>query len=161
VTTSDVNIREAALADVPVLVKHRRWMFEEMALTQTVGYAPADVQAMETAYEAFVQANLGGTLRSWVVEVEGEVAASGSMLFYDWPPRPGDRTGRAVLLHSIYTAPEQRRKGLARHITETMVNECRSLGVRTVNLHASDAGRPLYELLGFKQTSEMRFVIRE
>lgn len=155
------QLREAALADVPVLVKHRRWMFEDMAATQKVGYAASDVEAMESAYEAFVRANLGGVMRSWVIESAAEVIASGSMLFYDWPPRPGDRTGKAALLHSIYTAPEHRRNGLARRITEAMVAECRRLGLRTVNLHASDLGRPLYESLGFRPTSEMRFVIRE
>jgi hypothetical protein len=37
-----------------------------------------------------------------------------------------------------------------------LMDWCRAQGLKTVVLHASDAGRPLYASLGFRQTNEMR-----
>jgi len=37
---------------------------------------------------------------------------------------------------------------------------CRDQGLRSVFLHASDFGRPLYEDLGFRQTNEMRLSLK-
>ena len=37
---------------------------------------------------------------------------------------------------------------------------CKDNGIRALILHASPAGRPLYESLGFKSTNEMRIEIR-
>jgi hypothetical protein len=36
---------------------------------------------------------------------------------------------------------------------------CRANGIRAVILHSSDAGRPLYESMGFTRTNEMRIVL--
>lgn len=153
------TLREAARADIPVLTKHRRWMFDDMLLTQTVGYTTADVDAMEPVYEHYLQVHLGSAIRAWVAEAGGRVVASGAILFYHWSPRPRDLTGEAALLHSIYTEPDFRRRGLARQITQQLVAACRESGYKTVALHASQAGRPLYDSLGFQPTSEMRLML--
>jgi ribosomal protein S18 acetylase RimI-like enzyme len=153
-------LRNATPADIPVLTKHRRWMFDDMLKVQKVAYSAADVDGMEPEYQQYLEKHLGGILRAWVVESAGRAVASGAMLLYDWPPRPGDSTGRAALLHSVYTDPEYRRRGLARRIVDAMIEECRRMGLRTVSLHASEAGQSLYEAIGFKRTSEMRLVLR-
>ena len=41
-----------------------------------------------------------------------------------------------------------------------LVDWCRAQGFDCVCLHASDAGRPLYEQLGFQPTNEMRLNLR-
>ncbi len=146
-------LREATPADIPTLANHRRWMFEEMAALRG---APGDEGEMAEAYSRYLAQHLGGIMRAWVVESGGKIVASGAVLFYDWPPRPNDLTGHSALLHSVYTAPDFRRHGLARRLVQTMVDVCRELGLRTITLHASDAGQPLYEAMGFKATSEMR-----
>jgi hypothetical protein len=38
----------------------------------------------------------------------------------------------------------------------TILDWIKKRGLRSVNLHASDEGRPLYEKLGFSATNEMR-----
>jgi GNAT superfamily N-acetyltransferase len=151
-------LREAVHADIPVLIKHRRWMFQDMLNTQPVAYTQTDVDAMETPYAEYLEKHFGTIIRAWVVEDEGRVISSGSILFQMWSPRPADLTGEAALLHSIYTEPDYRRQGLARRVTQALVTACRYLGYKTISLHASEAGRALYESLGFHPTSEMRLI---
>jgi GNAT superfamily N-acetyltransferase len=66
---------------------------------------------------------------------------------------------RANILN-VYTQPESRRNGLARKLLEHAIEWCRANKVSTVILHASEAGRPLYQSLGFKPTTEMRVVLK-
>jgi GNAT superfamily N-acetyltransferase len=157
---ASATLRRAGQADIPILARHRRLMFEEMLAAQMVGYAAADVAQMAPAYETYLGQHLGAALQAWLAELNGRVAASGSVLLYAWPPRPGDSTGQAALLHSIYTETEFRRAGLARRLTQTMIAACRTAGIKTISLHASRAGQPLYESLGFHPTSEMRLTLQ-
>lgn len=154
--TTEWTLREAVQADIPVLSKHRRWMFDDMLATQLVRYTVEDVDGMEPAYAAYLEKYFGDTIQAWVIEAEGRVVASGAILIQQWSPRPGDLTGESALLHSIYTEPNYRRRGLARQITQALVTACREIGYKTISLHASQAGRPLYESLGFHPTTEMR-----
>jgi GNAT superfamily N-acetyltransferase len=55
----------------------------------------------------------------------------------------------------MYTEPGARRRGVAKRLLEVMINWCRIKGFSGVSLHASSAGRPLYETVGFQQTNEM------
>jgi GNAT superfamily N-acetyltransferase len=57
---------------------------------------------------------------------------------------------------NVYTEPQHRRQGLARKLMLVVLDWCRANRVRPVILHSSDEGRPLYESLGFRPTSEMR-----
>jgi GNAT superfamily N-acetyltransferase len=77
----------------------------------------------------------------------------------DWPPHmigPGAPRGNIL---NVYTRPENRRMGLARGLMDAALAWCRANGVRAVILHSSDAGRPLYESMGFTRTNEMRIVL--
>ena len=60
------------------------------------------------------------------------------------------------MILNVYTEPEFRKQGIARQIMSTILTWTREHGLRSVNLHASAEGRPLYEKLGFEATNEMR-----
>jgi GNAT superfamily N-acetyltransferase len=58
---------------------------------------------------------------------------------------------------NIYTEPAWRRRGIAALLMRHILDWTRAEGLTRVNLHASDAGRPMYEQLGFVPTNEMRY----
>ena len=51
---------------------------------------------------------------------------------------------------TIFVAPDRRREGLGGALTRTVIDDLESRGCRTLVLTATDAGRPLYERLGFE-----------
>jgi len=158
----DLPLREATPADIATLVKHRRWMFEDMARVEGAMLHVADLDAMDVAYAAQLRRHLSeGVQRAWVIEAGGQIVASGALLFAEWLARPNDLTERLAYLHSVFTEPEFRRRGLARRIVATAIESCREQGLRRLMLHASHSGRPLYESLGFTATNEMRLVLSE
>ena len=156
----DLIGRFATLNDIPVLVNHRRWMFEDMAAAQGEKYPKAGLDAMDAAYAAQLHAEMPlGASRVWVIEDAGKIVASGAIRYADWLPRPDGKKRGMVYVHSVYTVPDYRRMGLARHVLQAMIDDCRAQGWPRITLHASEAGKSLYESLGFVPTNEMRLVL--
>jgi GNAT superfamily N-acetyltransferase len=120
---------------------------------------PADEgDAMEAAILAYIRRAMpAGTFHSWVVEHAGSIVAGGGLQLRTLMPRPGHITEAPEgLIVSMWTEPEHRRRGLGRQIVEAILAWGKANGVARFTLHASDDGRPLYELYGFSQTNEMR-----
>jgi predicted N-acetyltransferase YhbS len=57
--------------------------------------------------------------------------------------------GATGWIGALGVAPEARRRGLGRALTEAAVARLRARGATTILLFATDMGRPLYERLGF------------
>jgi ribosomal protein S18 acetylase RimI-like enzyme len=51
---------------------------------------------------------------------------------------------------TVWVAPERRRDGVGMALTRTVIEQAESAGCRTIVLVATDAGRPLYERIGFE-----------
>lgn len=149
----EVAIRTAGLADMSHILRHRRSMFEEM------GLAPAAaLDQMEHVSETYLRTALAdGSYLGWLGEAEhGRVVAGGGLVIAAWPGFPREAKPRRAWILNIYTDPDFRRRGIAKRITQHIVEWCRDEGFSSVSLHASEDGRPLYEALGFQPTNEMR-----
>lgn len=147
------TVREATVADAPVLARQRRLMFDAISLM------PEDEgDTMKAAILTYIRRAMpAGTFRSWVVEREGGIVAGGGLQLRTLMPRPGHtRFEPEGLIVSMWTDPAHRRRGLGRQIVEAILAWGREHGITRFTLHASDDGRPLYMLFGFTQTNEMR-----
>ncbi len=116
---------------------------------------------MEATSAPFIKAGLEhGSFRGWLAETNDRVVAGGCVVVVGYPSAPHFTTPRRAWILNMYTEPEYRGRGLAKSIIEVMISWCREQGFEWVSLHASDAGRHLYEKLGFKPTNEMRLKLR-
>ena len=100
--------------------------------------------------------NTGDYLAWLVTAPDGSVAAGTGLWLMDWPPHMIGTSERRGNILNVYTNPSFRKRGLARSLMETALAWCRENGIDTVILHASPAGRSLYESMGFAATNEMR-----
>jgi ribosomal protein S18 acetylase RimI-like enzyme len=62
--------------------------------------------------------------------------------------------GRVGWIGVIFVAPELRRRGIGRALTEHVCEDLEHAGCRSLVLVATDLGRPLYERLGFRVASQ-------
>ena len=90
---------------------------------------------------------------------QGRVVAGGGVILVAYQPHPLGPQPRRPFVVNMYTEPERRGQGLARRLMARMIAWSREEGYVALFLHASDAGRPLYEELGFKPTNEMRLAL--
>jgi GNAT superfamily N-acetyltransferase len=151
--TTIFEIREAGLPELEVILHHRRSMFRDMR----EGTVEELDRMVAAARPMFAKAVENGSYHHWVAMADdGRVAAGGGVLLCPWPANPREAcTERAVILN-VYTEPEFRRRGLARQVMQVILEWVKAHGLASVNLHASDEGRFLYESVGFKPTNEMR-----
>ena len=158
--TTPLLLRLATVKDIPALVNQRRRMFEDMYADKDVVRDPASYDAMDSAYAVLLRYEIpAGSTRAWLIDDDGVIAASGALKFTDWLPRPDGQRRGLVYVHSVYTVPEYRRRGLARRLLNAMIDYCRANGWPRISLHASDMGRGLYEELGFVPTNELRLMV--
>lgn len=53
----------------------------------------------------------------------------------------------------MYTKPEWHRKGIGSALLDKLIEEIKKKGIRSVVLHATPIGRPLYEKYGFRENT--------
>lgn len=147
-----LRTRLATAGDITLITGHRHAKFAE------IGWSTADALAtMSEHFRPWVERMMAaGKYVGWVVEDDGQPVASAGFFELDWPPHPFDPAGEARgYLLNFWVEPSRRRKGLAKELVELAVAESRRRGLREITLHASEAGRPVYESLGFRRSGEM------
>ena len=132
---TEYRVRLATIADVDILVRHRILMFTEMGV-------PLDAAELDAAF------------RAWLVEdAGGAVAGGGGITIIPWPPGPRYVGDRLAFVYNVYTEAAHRRRGLARQIMNTIHDWCRAEGISSLALNASRDGQPLYESMGYAESS--------
>lgn len=153
---NEYTIREATPDDIETILSHRRSMFLDMGRKDDQVLA----ESMKTSRVYFSEQLRNGRYRAWFAEREpGEVIAGAGVITFDYPPSPRDPSPRRPMVVNVYTNRAHRRKGIARKLMEIIIDRCRAEGFRSIMLHASDDGRPLYDSLGFEPTNEMRMML--
>ena len=148
--SNKMNLREASGSDISMMAKHHRTMFEEIWKQQGEHLEAKKSIAIEKAYAKKLETELeSGICKAWIIEYEGKIIASGAVTFVSFVPNPSDLSPRVAYLHSMYTEKSHRNKKCAQQIIQKIIDHCKSKGVRRITLNASDAGKPIYEKIGF------------
>jgi ribosomal protein S18 acetylase RimI-like enzyme len=150
-----LTTRAATAADAALIATHRKAMFAAMG-----GFEEAALETVRQNAEPWTKHMiLAGKYAGWITSDGERPVASAGLLVLDWPPHPLDPAGehRGYMLN-VFTEQEYRGRGLARALVELCLAEAKRRGIRIVALHSSDAGRPIYDGLGFKASNEMLFV---
>ena len=90
-----------------------------------------------------------------VLAMDGDrVAGCATMCSIGIMPTFSHPTGKRAHLMNVYTDPARRRQGIARQMVALLIGEARNRGVTEISLDATEAGRPLYRALGFRESGE-------
>ena len=148
---SNIPIHPATVREIPVLVAHHHKMFEEIWTRIGFEIDTHQFEAMDAAHEEKLREEIAdGTCKAWIIRIDNKIVASGAISLNSMTPTPYDPVNKVAYLHSIYTEPEYRKRGFAELITKEAIRYCKLQGIRRMILEASDAGRPIYEKLGFQ-----------
>ncbi len=141
-----MRIREATDDDLDAVAALR---LQFLAEHRGIGVAQLPAE-FATTTRAFLRRHLESrTSRSWLAEHDGAVVGGVTMLMLDLPPRPEDASGREGYLINMFVVPAHRRRGVGRELLDECRRSAEQLGLRRLQLHATDDGRSLYERAGF------------
>lgn len=146
-----IQLRPATAADAATIAAQRSAMFRENRRDA------AAVAATEPVFRAWVAGRLAdGRYAGLLAEAAGAVVGGVGMMVIDWPPHPfhPDRGCRGYILN-VWVDPAQRGRGLAKRMMLAAEEKLRAMGASYVILHATAAGRPLYEGLGYRAGTEV------
>lgn len=148
-----VAIRQGIVEDVDQIALHRRLIFASIR-----DYPADSLAAMEITYREWVGERMqrGEYIAWFAVNDAGEVVAGAGVWLREWPISPRNLTGRDAHVLDVYVQPDYRGKGVGRTLMLTLVDWCKTQGLVTITLEASDDGRPLYDQLGFEPMDILR-----
>jgi GNAT superfamily N-acetyltransferase len=147
-----MTLRHAAIRDVDELVRLRCELWRAVQ-------EPEPTRDLIEATRRFFETRLGrDDFVTLVADVGGEIAAVGTVHCFERLPHAGNLSGREFYLLNMYTRPKYRRQGYAAELVRRFQDLARERGARRIWLHASDAGRSVYERAGFtSKEGEMEY----
>ena len=156
------KIRRCTPDDAATVARHRVEMFREM------GDVPTDDLARELLAKSILAMTatlVDGTYVGWfAIDGGGKVIAGAGVHIKPSLPRISHDHLRVEdtpvpLAVNVYTESDWRGRGVARALMRVVMEWASAQGTDRIVLHASAAGRPLYESLGFRPTNEMRWFV--
>ena len=144
-------IRKASSHELAAVAGMRREMILELDGIDYDVASPGWRERFMAFFDGHQQAGRG---QLFVAEVAGTYV--GTSAVYLMPTHRSEITlQRSAYICNVYVAPQWRRRGLARALTEAAVAWARDSGCEVVRLRTSKMGRPVYESLGFQRTDEL------
>ncbi|MBZ0294605.1 MAG: GNAT family N-acetyltransferase [Anaerolineae bacterium] len=151
------TFRHATSEDAELIAQQRRAMFTEMGFhdyihTEGIDEAFCDWVRPRLANEEYV---------GWFALAEdGSIIGGAGLWQRDGTPLAISLDTARGYVMNVYVDPEHRRQGVARGLMTLMLDWCHAHDLRAISLHASEAGKHLYEKLGFEHSNEMRVFLR-
>ncbi len=140
-------IRRATMHDIETLVELRLALQSENSDGIEVDWAAA----REAFRRYFTDTLPPEVFVVFVAEAGGRVVATSGVSFVSRPPGGTSFLKCEGYVTNVYTVPEWRGRGVATALMNATIEYAQQRGARLVYLHTSDAGRSVYEQLGFAQ----------
>ncbi|MEL6308887.1 MAG: GNAT family N-acetyltransferase [Chloroflexota bacterium] len=148
---SFMSIRMATIEDVAIITHHRNAMFKDMGHGTDQSRVEMDKHFTDWFHRHFTD----GSYLGWLACDGDDVVAGLGLWLMDWVSPVSGYDGRLPYILNVYTEPTYRKQGIAKRLVNDCIAYCRAEGYEQIRLHYSDAGRPIYEKLGFIQNNEM------
>lgn len=139
-----IEYRRADISDLETLVDQRMRFFRDAK-------PEMDAESLkEPNREYYVEAIPTGECVYWLASENGQTVGGGGFALRRYAPGYMLRDGVSAYVFNIFVEPEYRKQGIAREIMLRLMDEAKKRGIGRLDLHATEAGRPVYEKLGFE-----------
>ena len=140
-------MRTTVIEDVKLLVELRLAYLLDQNTKEHLGDLNVLAQKLQEYFEKAIR---NGELVAVVAQEQQKIGAVAMLSVAERPPRTAADSCRVGTIYNVYTYPEYRNRGLATAVMKRLLEEAEKLGLASVDLLASEQGRPLYEKLGFR-----------
>lgn len=150
-----VEFKIATNDDIELLMSSR------LEMLKVVNNLPADYEYTDEIINESRDYFLNGDQITVLALDGGIVAGCASMSFMRIMPTFSHPTGKRAHLMNVYTRSDYRRQGIARKMVNMLIDETWKRGATEISLDATKMGRPLYESLGFTNSTECMVLTRK
>ena len=149
-----ITYRLANVNDVDKLVELRLNQLKDEGAEETLDLKPY--------LKEYYTTNLDNKSFISYLAIDGDkiIATSGLTITHK-PPYYKCPTGKIGILSNMYTNPNYRRQGIARHLLDLIINEAKINGCGIIHITASNMGVKLYTAYGFTHNGNfMQYFIK-
>ena len=139
-------IRPVNIDDIDLLIKLR----VDFLLDENKLHEFQDIEAIKGKLQGYFKKwiPLKG-FTAYIAEENGNIYSTAFLSIVERPPRNANTSCLVGTVYNVYTYPQYRRKGIATQVMKALLADAESLGVASVDLLATEDGKPLYEKFGF------------
>ena len=147
-----IQIRKATDADIDALIKSRcRTMREVCGFSKDYEFSAG---FMEATKEHFLHGD-GTTALAIDDSCEpAQIVGNATLCYTNMMPTFSHPSGKRAHLMNVHVEKEFRRKGIARKMIGSLIDEAKERGVTEISLDATDDGRKLYETMDWRTNNE-------
>ena len=143
-----MEFRFATAADIELMLQSR------LDTLRAVNSLEESYRFSEDFQEASRMYFLNGDQDTVLALDEDRVVGCASMCYIRMMPTFSHPTGKRAHLMNVYTDPARRREGIAAKMVSLLIEQAWNKGVTEISLDATEAGKPLYRKLGFRDSHE-------
>ena len=113
---------------------------------------------IESNLKLYFEKHLNTDFFAAIVDVDNKIASIAFLVISEKPANLSFPTGKTGTVFNVLTYPEHRKKGYATHTMKALIEEAKKQSLSYIDLSASEAGKPLYEKLGFQEKEVSHFI---
>jgi ribosomal protein S18 acetylase RimI-like enzyme len=141
--------------DIDLLMSSRLVMLRE------VNHLSEDYEYSQELVNSSREYFLNGDQTTVLAIDGGKVVGCASISYMTIMPTFSHVTGKRSHLMNVYTDPSYRGQGIAYKMVSMLIEDAWEKGATEISLDATTMGRPLYEKLGFKDSTECMVLTKE
>ena len=137
---------KATIEDIGVLTDLRiAYLNEDLGVISN-----ENLELMQASLPSYYEKHLNKDLMAYVARDEMDIVSCAFLLIVEKPMSPSFITGKTGTVLNVYTKPDYRKKGYAKKLITTMLEDAKAEGLSIIGLKATEDGYSLYKSVGFE-----------
>lgn len=137
---------KATIEDIGVLTDLRiAYLNEDLGVISN-----ENLELMQASLPSYYEKHLNKDLMAYVARDEMDIVSCAFLLIVEKPMSPSFFTGKTGTVLNVYTKPNYRKKGYAKKLITTMLEDAKAEGLSIIELKATEDGYSLYKSVGFE-----------
>ena len=137
---------KATIEDIGVLTELRiAYLNEDLGVI-----SDENLELMQATLPSYYEKHLNKDLMAYVARDEMDIVSCVFLLIVEKPMSPSFITGKTGTVLNVYTKPDYRKKGYAKKLITTMLEDAKAEGLSIIELKATEDGYSLYKSVGFE-----------
>lgn len=109
-----------------------------------------NLELMKSTLPSYYTKHLNKDLMVYVARDGEDIVSCAFLLIVEKPMSPSFITGKTGTVLNVYTKPDYRKKGYAKKLITTMLEDAKVEGLSIIELKATEDGYLLYKSVGFE-----------
>lgn len=137
---------KATIKDIGVLTELRiAYLNEDLGVI-----SDENLELMKSTLPSYYTKHLNKDLMVYVARDGEDIVSCAFLLIVEKPMSPSFITGKTGTVLNVYTKPDYRKKGYAKKLITTMLEDAKAEGLSIIELKATEDGYSLYKSVGFE-----------